>query len=91
LAFIEDFVARNKVNSHIPTTEINLPMREKIFKLMEKGCYMVFMRGKPDYPTDQPSMKMMALLKEHYPWVMDNKQKPDEALEHFDISKDNNI
>ena len=43
LAFIEDFVARHKVNTYIPTTEIDLPIRDKIFKLMNKGVYMVFM------------------------------------------------
>ena len=32
----------------------------------------------------------MALLKENYPWLFENKIKPDETLEHYDMNRDNN-
>ena len=51
LNFIEDNVKSGRISNFIPTTEIMLPMREKIYRIMSKGVYMIFMKGTPVYPT----------------------------------------
>jgi glutaredoxin-related protein len=91
LNFLEENIANGKISNYIPTTEIFLPMREKLGKLTNKGCYMIFMRGKPDYPTCQGSMKLMELLRNNYRWVIENPIKPELQLEYFDLSRDENI
>ena len=85
--FLEEMIENNKLSSFIPTTEIELPIREKVQKIMKKGVYMVFMRGSPSYPTDMGSMQLMTLFRQHYPWVIKNFKKPELNLEHFDIEK----
>ena len=55
LFFIEDMITSGKISNYIPMTELNLPHRDKIYNLMAKGTYMIFMRGKPLYPTCQAS------------------------------------
>ena len=77
--------------NYIPTTEIQLSIREKLNTLIRKGCYMIFLNGNPKFPRDQRSRKMMEVFKNHYPWVMDNKINPSENLEHFDLSRDKDI
>ena len=58
---------------------------------MGKGTYMIFMRGIPNYPTDQNSRMLMELLRNHYPWVIKNPKDRSLDLEHFDLSKDDEI
>lgn len=91
LHFLEEIIENNKISNYIPTTEIELPIKEKIFKLMAKGTYMVFMRGKPAYPNCNASMKMMQLLRNHYPWVLKNSKQPELNLEYFDISQEEGL
>ena len=86
-ALLEDMIDNNKISTYIPTTEIELPIREKVQKIMRKGVYMVFMRGSPSYPSDVSGMNLMSLLRQHYPWVVKNRKKPELSLEHFDIDK----
>lgn len=66
-------------------------MREKIYRIMSKGVYMIFMRGTPIYPTCQQSRLMVEIFRKHYPWVLSNPKKPELELEHFDLSRDDEI
>lgn len=91
LYFFEEIIKNNKISTYVPTTEIELPMREKIYKLMAKGVYMVFMRGKPSYPSCKGSMKMMQLFRKSYPWILYNPKKPELELDFFDLNKDDNF
>ena len=91
LNFIVENVTSGRMTHLVPTTEIMLPLREKIQRLMNKGTYMVFMNGRPLYPTCQNSRLMMDLFRNHYPWVLDNPKKPELALEHFDLSKEKEV
>jgi glutaredoxin-related protein len=70
LNFLEDNVKSGRISNYIPTTEILLPMREKIYRIMSKGVYMIFMRGTPIYPTCQQSRLMIEIFRKHYPWVL---------------------
>ena len=44
---------------------------------MKKGVYMVFMKGSPGYPAEDTSMHMINVFRNHYPWVLYNKVKPE--------------
>lgn len=92
LNFLEDNIKNGRISNYIPLTEILLPMREKIFRLMKKGIYMIFMRGTPVYPACQQSRLMIEIFRKHYPWVIKHP-KGDELLEleHFDLSRDDEI
>lgn len=74
----------------IPTTEIMLPVREKIHKLVAKGTFMMFMHGTPKYPQCQNSRSMIELLWK-YPWVLKNRKRPDLELEYFDLNLDSKM
>ena len=91
LSQFEQIVAARKMPNYIPTTEIKMSIREKLNTLIRKGCYMIFLHGNPKFPRDQRSRKLMEVIKNHYPWVIDNKINPDENLEHFDLSRDKDI
>lgn len=92
LNFLEDNIKSGRISNFIPLTEILLPMREKIFRLMKKGVYMVFMRGTPVYPACQQSRLMIEIFRKNYPWVLKHP-KGEELLEleHFDLSRDDEI
>ena len=85
--FIVEGAKSGRIFDVIPTTEILLPVREKIHKLVEKGIYMMFMHGTPKYPHCQASRGMVELLWK-YPWVLQNRTKPELELEYFDLNND---
>ena len=33
----------------------------------------------------------MEVFRKHYPWILENKKYPEMALEHFDVSKEEEI
>ena len=51
LTFLEETLKSGKISSFVPTSEIALPLREKIVILVNKGPYMLFMKGSPMYPA----------------------------------------
>ena len=85
--YIVEGAKSGRIFDAIPTTEIMLPVREKIHKLVEKGIYMMFMNGTPKYPQCQASRSMVELLWK-YPWVLKNRTKPELELEYFDLGLD---
>ena len=89
--FIVDGAKTGAIFDVIPTTEIMLPIRDKIYKLISKGTYMIFLNGTPNYPLCMNSRHMMELIFNHYPWLLKNFEKPELELQHFDLSKEENM
>ena len=48
--YVVDGAKYGRIFDDIPTNEIALPIKEKIYKLVAKGTYMVFLNGTPHYP-----------------------------------------
>lgn len=80
LNFIMDNIKSGKISNYIPTTEIMLPLREKIIRIINKGVFMVFMRGRPTYPSCPKSKQLMDLFRQHYPWFFDTPKDSDLQL-----------
>lgn len=80
LTRIREIVESDKISHYFPTSEILIPMNEKLQKLICKGKFMLFLNGVPDYPVCAQSKKMMAVL-----------QKYDVKLDFFDLTTDKEI
>ena len=63
LNFLVDAHLSGGLASVIPSTEVMLPMREKIQKLIEKGRIMLFIEGALDFPTSMDSEAMVNIVK----------------------------
>ena len=48
--------------SVIPSTEVMLPMRNKIIQLINKGRLMLFLEGSVEFPTDRNSEKIVQII-----------------------------
>ena len=69
----------------IPSTEVMLPMREKIEKLIKKGRIMLFIEGTLDFPTEMQSEEIVGIVKDpRYTY-------PKEDLHSFDLRQDAEI
>lgn len=47
----------------IPSTEIQINFQDKISQLVNKGRFMVFIRGTPEKPACAATRKILALVK----------------------------
>ena len=52
---------------------------------------MVFMKGSPGYPCEDTSMYIINVFREHYPWILYNRTKPELQLQYYDITRDEGI
>ena len=50
--------------SVIPSTEVMLPMRDKIQKLIQKGRIMLFIEGTLDFPTEVQSEEIVNIVRD---------------------------
>ena len=63
LNFLRDAQERGGLTSVIPSTEVMLPMRDKIMQLVKKGRIMAFIYGTIDFPTSTGSRELIEILK----------------------------
>ena len=71
--------------SVIPSTEVMLPMRNKIIQLINKGRLMLFLEGSVEFPTDRNSEKIVQI-------ITDERYRYDrEHLKYFDLTMDDEI
>ena len=83
LNYLREMAIKGRFLDLFPQTEIIVRSSEKIERLVSKGRYMVFLKGTPTAPLCLDSKKMMDILKQYLRFF--------EELEHFDLTKDNDI
>lgn len=66
----------------IPSTEVMLPMRQKIVELISKRRIMLFIEGTIDFPTEINSEKLVDIIRD----PQYNYER--EALDSFDLNQD---
>ena len=71
--------------SVIPSTEVLLPMQQKIKKLIAKGPIMLFIQGTIDLPIDKQSEELINIVKDP------QYNYPAEDLHCFDLRQDAKI
>ena len=64
LVFLRTAQEQGGLASVIPSTEVMLPMREKIEKLINKGRIMLFIEGTIDFPTEVKSEALVNIVKD---------------------------
>ena len=64
LNFLLTAQAQGGLASVIPSTEVMLPMREKIQKLIQKGRIMLFIEGTLDFPTEVNSEEIVSIVRD---------------------------
>ena len=85
LSFLKDAHEKGGLASKIPSTEVMLPMREKIQKLINTGRIMLFIEGTIDFPTDVRSEQLVNIVRD----PMYEYSKDD--LHSFDLCQDSEI
>ena len=80
LNFLRQAQSQGGLASVIPSTEVMLPMREKIQKLIQKGRIMLFIEGTIDFPTEIQSEEIVRLVRD------DNFKYDREDLHSFDLN-----
>ena len=85
LNFIKHADAHGGLSVAIPSTEVMLPMREKIKKLVCKGRIMIFCDGHIDHPTTTISKKFIDIIRDP------KYNYPKSDLHHFDLKQDSEI
>jgi len=63
LVFLKTAQQQGGLASVIPSTEVMLPMRDKIEKLINKGRIMLFIEGTIDFPTEVHSEELVNIVK----------------------------
>ena len=85
LVFLREAHTQGGLASVIPSTEVMLPMRDKIEKLISKGRIMLFIDGSLDFPTEIRSEELVSIVKDpQYNYPM-------EDLHSFDLRQDAEI
>ena len=85
LNFLKQASVAGGLASVIPSTEVMLPMREKIEKLIKKGRIMLFIEGTLDFPTEMQSEEIVNIVRDaRYTY-------PKEDLHSFDLNQDAEI
>ncbi len=69
IQFIREKFEKDELTHMFPQTEIIVVASEKIEKLVQKGKFMVFMKGSPTHPMCLESKKFMNILSK-YPYFM---------------------
>lgn len=64
LNFLRKAQTEGGLASVIPSTEVMLPMREKIKKLVQKGKIMLFIQGTLDFPTEMQSEEIVRIVRD---------------------------
>ena len=85
LNFLRQAQSQGGLASVIPSTEVMLPMREKIQKLIQKGRIMLFIEGTIDFPTEIQSEEIVRLVRD------ENYKYDKEDLHSFDLNQDSEI
>ena len=85
LNFLKNARDHGGLASIIPSTEVMLPMKEKIQQLVKKGRIMVFLDGTIDFPTTIESKAMLDIIK-HPKYTYSKKD-----LNYFDLKQDDEI
>lgn len=80
LNFLKTAHEKGGLASVIPSTEVMLPMREKIEKLVKKGRIMLFIEGTLDFPVDVESEKLVNIVRDPC------YNYPKEDLHSFDLN-----
>ena len=82
LNFLSDAHEHGGLTSVIPSTEVMLPMRQKIEELIKKRRIMLFIEGTVDFPTEMASEALVKIIKDPC------YQFPREDLDSFDLNQD---
>lgn len=85
LNFLREASVKGGLASFIPSTEVMLPMKEKILKMIKKGTIMVFLRGDLKVPACPKSTLLVNLL------MQEKYEDIQEEMASFDLTSDNEI
>ena len=85
LNFLRDAHDHGGLTSVIPSTEVMLPMRQKIEELIKKRRIMLFIEGTVDFPTEMASEALVKIIKDP------SYSYPREDLDSFDLNQDAEI
>lgn len=85
LNFLRNAHNHGGLTSVIPSTEVMLPMRQKIVELISKQRIMLFIEGTIDFPTEINSEKLVNIVRDpRYNYAREN-------LDSFDLNQDREI
>jgi glutaredoxin-related protein len=87
LNFLKEGAAQGGLTHCVPSTEVMLPMKDKILQLVKKSRIMCFMQGSIDFPRSIDSKSMVELISEP---LYKSLYSSDE-MSYFDMDSDKEI
>jgi len=87
LNFLQEGAAYGGLTHCVPSTEVMLPMKDKILQLVGKTRIMCFIRGSIEFPRSIDSKTMISLVQ----GPIYGKLYPKDELSYFDMDSDKEI